>query len=272
MIDHFLGLHSPNTNSDSRSEVAFASTDVGEILEQTYNPQKIYETAHESWLETYDFEKLRTAILFLIGETSSKDPVFKAHLKYISRQRKKGGKLMSAWRMVSSDHKNPKPLSKLIYHMGRLKDLRKKPELRHAAGKVLLSRLNSYEVSLETQEDFEPSTFESFYDKYLEILSPLRELSSKTTLSLEDHHEVRRQIRLLTHYFQLLSMSINDIRIIELADFFKSITWEMGRTQSHFTKKSIKGDLDLGVDTTTINETIYQKIKILLQQSISNPN
>jgi len=155
------------------------------------------------------------------------------HFAYIKHTRKFGLILRSAYRMFDNSHEFPGGFGSLLYQMGQVTDTKRgfKPDYPHSVPEMV----KMIRESPDTNYQFTPSEPEGFYRQYREVIVTIEQALSKTYLSLDEYHDLRRKrLRHLLNVFQLAGINNMDPEIIGIFGFIHSIDKQIGDQKDCF--------------------------------------
>jgi hypothetical protein len=248
------GIHSPDSSRFPRN--------IKKLLKETYTPEIEFAQALKSWESDFDAERLGEALMAL-GKSESLNSV-SDDFGRIVKLRKKGTTLISAWKMLSASHTCPKPFSNFVNALGELKDQTNEWEPRKEASSQALNRLEKYVLSLENQPQFEPASFKSFYRHYREVLGEVEEIANKEIISITEFHLVRRRMRRIKKYYELIEARAESPEIHQVNLYLEKICGTMGRLQDIFVKLHQQGRIDEDVHQTELHPVTRTMIRTFI--------
>jgi hypothetical protein len=253
-----------NTNASfAQLEKGLPFIDMKILLANSYHPIEIFNEALNVWNQNFTDTEIVTHLERLCTVPDIRNDLsLKPSLDWLGRSRKSGTRLNAAWKMVSIDHEPPKILKQTIKQLGKFKD-----QVWHLTPEQRLPGifLECYQNSCENTPIFTPSTYESFMDNYFSIIFDIKQNIAKPEMTLEEHHDIRKKLRNLKHFFQLVYTVTNNPDAHLVDRWLGPISDEMGKEHDAFVVGEFEGSLENDADTTKIRDQHLQMIHAFIQ-------
>lgn len=251
----------------STSEAPQPQVNLSALLLETYKPRLLFERAQTDWNQAFATDQAVEFMNKLLAAGNLKDPAIKSQyeqeIEWLSKLRKSGTRFCDAWRFLDTYQKPPKPLKKVVKSIGHFKDAVWSNGLITYDPDILLKHVLAMRSAPEYR--LNAMGFLKFLEGYNQRLTLITTLNEKETITLDEHHTLRKAVRSMKHHYGLIAKVTGNQHAKAVERFLDPVSTEMGKAQNLIVEMEARDTIEPEKDLTVINP----RHQLIIQQFIN---
>jgi hypothetical protein len=253
LIDRFQSIRNPvlGVNPDA------LPSKIPPVIENQEDIQTLFSSARSLWETSFNRQTLLDSV-----ETIKTDPNnCDGALKNISTIRKYGLVMKSAYTLLDETHYCPPHHHQLMKSLGKLKDFYNRPEATEYAQQVI----NTLHYYPEHQDDFHPSTVESFQNYFNSILTLTENGLQTNVMTRKEFHRLRKNgVKHIMNLYQLAALNKTDKNVQQTFQFLCKTNSLMGDIHDTLVQTETPETINTPF---TIDQKVTSRIQLFLNRS-----
>ena len=263
----FLSASGAIANSLSCKQVFTKNFKVSEFIIQVGGKKEsanFLASAHENLISTFQLSNLLAVLKRIKFE--GVDNLTADERKLIIKFRQNSSLLRSIFQTTEESHQSPKEFAHFVRDFGVLKDyllMGDNEAASEAANKILSNYKN---IDLDSLlEDFKPASKKSVAKYFAGILKDTKEIMAKETVSYDEIHDVRKNLRDVLRYMQISNEVSSGKEMQESAqvEFLKKINEKLGEICDENAAKILRAEISEN-SPTIFPEKIRPRVEYFL--------